>query len=149
MAENYDTVIDKVDKYYYLIVTTKKAVLLSSSDSLSEAKKLAIEKLEPNIDKFIGKKLLLLKLVNTYDKYKKDKSGLGLIAGPICFEILGGSIDNKKKITSQKETGNNKYYLSKKYIKQNINNISKDVKKISKKYIYNLFNQSIMKINIM
>lgn len=67
MAENYDMVIDKVDKYYYFIITTKKAVLLSSSNSLNEAKKIAIKKLEPQIDKFIGKRLLLVKLINTYD----------------------------------------------------------------------------------
>lgn len=149
MSENYDMVIDKVDKYYYLIVSTTKVVLLSSSDDLKEAKELAVKKLEPHIDKFIGKKLLLIKLVNTYDKFKKDKKGLGLIAGPICFEVMGGTIDNKKKITSERETGNNKYYLSKKYIKKNIDNISKDVKKVAKKYTHNLFNQSIMKINIM
>ena len=122
---------------------------MSSSDSLKEAKELAIKKIEPNIDKFIGKKLLLIKIKNTYDKYKKDKKGLGLIAGPICFEILGGTIDSKKKITSEKEIANNNFFLSKKYIKKNIDNISKDIRKIAIKYTNNVLNQTIMKINVL
>jgi len=56
MAEKYNQIIDLVDKYYYFIVSPKKVILLSSSDDLGEAKKLALKKLEPKIDDFVGKK---------------------------------------------------------------------------------------------
>ena len=149
MSHNYDLIIDKVDKYYYFIISTKKIILLSSSNDLKDAKKIAIEKLEPNIDKFIDKKLIFIKIINTYDKFKNDNSGINIIGGPIAFEILIGTISNKKKIKNDKETGSNKYYLSKKYIKKNIDNISIDVKKVVKKYHKNLLNQTFADVNIL
>jgi hypothetical protein len=152
MSQNYDLIIDKVDKYYYFISSTKKIILLGSSNNLKKAKELTIKKLEPNIDSFIGKKLVFIRVLNTYDKFKNDKSNknsLSLIGGPIALEILIGTIDNKKKINNEKETGNNKFYLSKKYIKKNIDNIATDLKKVIKKYHKNLLSQSILNVNIL
>lgn len=150
MSENYDKIISIVDKYYYFIVSPKKVILLSSSNNLDEAKSKAIKKLEPKIDKFIGKKLIFVKIINTYDKFKdKEFNNLKLIGGPIAFEFMSGLIDNKKKIKNEKETGNNKYYLSKKYIKENMSDISKNLKKIIKMYIKNLSTQTFMDIHIL
>ena len=60
-----------------------------------------------------------------------------------------GLIDNKKKITNEKESGNNKYYLSKKYIKTNTEDITKDLKKTVKKYIDNINTKTFMDINVL
>ena len=99
MSEKYDKIISLVDKYYYFVATSKKISLISSSNDLVEAKKLAIEKLEPKIDKFIGKKLIFVKIINTYNKFKnKDSNELGLVGGPIAFEFMSGLIENNKKI---------------------------------------------------
>ena len=73
MAEKYNQIIDLVDKYYYFIVGPKKIILLSSSNDLREAKKLALKKLEPKIDEFIGNELIFVKISNTYNIFK-DKS---------------------------------------------------------------------------
>ncbi len=150
MAEKYNQIINLVDKYYYFIASPKKIILLSSSNDLEEAKKLAISKLEPKIDKFIGKKLIFVKIINTYNKFKnKDTNELGLVGGPLAFEFMSGIVENKKKITNEKEIGNNKYYLSKKYIKENINEISKNLSKVVKKYLSEYKTKNFMDVSIL
>lgn len=150
MAEKYDQIIDLVDKYYYFIVTPQKVILLSSSDNLQEAKKLALKKLEPKIDEFIGNELIFVKISNTYNKFKdKENNKLDLVGGPIAFEFMTGIIKNKKKITNEKEMGNNKYYLSKKYIKENIKDISHKLSKVVKKYIKDRKTKTFMDISIL
>ena len=149
MSENYDKVISQVDKYYYFIVSPKKTILLSSSNDLDEAKSNAIKKLEPKVDTFVGRKLVFVKISNTYKKFKDSANTLGLVAGPIAFEFMSGLVENIKKITNEKETGNNKYYLSKKYIKENIDNITKDLKKLVKEYLSNLTTQTFMDVNVL
>lgn len=150
MSEKYDQIIDLVNKYYYFIVSPKKVILLSSSNDLEEAKKLALKKLQPKIDEFIGNELIFVKISNTYNLFKnKETNNLGLIGGPIAFEFMSGLIENKKKITNEKEMGNNKYYLSKKYIKENINNISQKLSKVVKKYIKDRKTKTFMDISIL
>jgi hypothetical protein len=149
MSENYDKIIDMVDKYYYFIASTKRIILLGSSNNLSDVKSQTIKKLEPKIDQFIGKKLIFVKITNTYDDYKdKESNNLKFIGGPIAFEFMFGLIDNNKKIKNEKDSGNNKIYLSKKYIKENIDNISKNIKKIVKKYLTNVNTKTFMDIQV-
>lgn len=149
MSENYDKIIEMVDKYYYFIASPKRVILLSSSDDLNEAKSQVIKKLEPKIDQFIGKKLIFVKIINTYNKFKdKEFNNLKFIGGPIAFEFMFGLIDNNKKIKNEKDSGNNKVYLSKKYIKENINDISKNIKKIVKKYLTNINTKTFMDIQV-
>jgi hypothetical protein len=147
MSEKYDLIIENVDKYYYFIVSPNKTILLSSSDNLKDVEEKALSKLKPKINTFIGKKLVFVKIINTYKKFKSENT-LGLIGGPIAFEFMSGLVENKNKIKNEKETGNNKYYLSKKYIKENINNISKDLNLIVKKYLDNLTENTFMDINV-
>ena len=97
MSGNYDKIIDMVNKYYYFIASSKRIILLSSSNNLEDAKTLAIKKLEPKIDQFVGKKLIFVKIINTYNDYKDSSNNLKLIGGPIAFEFMFGIIDNKKK----------------------------------------------------
>ncbi len=150
MAEKYDQIINLVDKYYYFIVGPKKVILLSSSNDLREAKKLALKKLEPKINEFIGNELIFVKISNTYNLFKdKVSNNLGLVGGPIAFEFMSGLIENKKKITNEKEIGNNKYYLSKKYIKENIDKISHKLSKVVKKYIKDRKTKTFMDISIL
>jgi len=150
MAEKYDQIIESVDKYYYFIVSPKKIILLSSSNDLLEAKQIALKKLEPKINEFIGNELIFVKIINTYNNFKDKKTNdLKLVGGPIAFEFMSGLIKNQKKITNEKEMGNNKYYLSKKYIKENIDNISKKLSKVVKKYIFDRKNKTFMDISIL
>lgn len=147
-SENYDKIIDKVDKYYYFVISPKKTILLSSSNDVNKAKKDALDKLEPQINKFINKKLVFVQIMNTYDKYK-NKNDLKLVAGPIAFELMSGLIESKDKIKNEKETGNNKHYLSKEYIKNNINDITTDIKKVVKKYSDSLTDKTFIDVNVL
>lgn len=150
MAEKYDQIIDLVDKYYYFIVSPKKVIKLSSSNDLNEAKKLALKKLEPKINEFIGNELIFVKISNTYNKFKdKDNKNIKFVKGPIAFEFITGTIENSKKITNKKEMGNNKYYLSKNYIKKNIDNISKNLSKVVKQYIVDRKTKTFMDISVL
>mgnify|MGYP001121418575 CR=1 FL=1 len=62
---------------------------------------------------------------------------------------MTGIIENKKKIKNVQEKGNNRFYLSKKYIRENINNISKDIKKTVKHYLKNFYTESVVKVNVL
>ena len=43
---NYKEIVDNALKYHYFIASSSKIILLSSSNDKSEAKKLALKKLE-------------------------------------------------------------------------------------------------------
>lgn len=123
MSGNYDKIIEMVDKYYYFIISPKRIILLSSSNNLDEAKFKLLKNLNQKIEQFIGKKLIFIKITNTYDDYKNESNNLKFVGDPIVFEFMFGLINEKKKIKNEKDSGNKPYYLSKKYIKENINNI--------------------------
>ena len=149
---NYDQIIDIVDKYYYFIMSPNKIVQLSSSNSLNDAKEKAIEKLEPKITNFIGKSLVFVEIKNVSESYKEqknDKNSLKLVGGPIVFIIKKGTIDNSKKINNEPDGGNNTYYLSKKYIKKNIDNIAIDLKKTTKNYFKKILKKSLIDVNVL
>jgi hypothetical protein len=151
MSENYDKIIGFVDKYYYFVVGDKSVKFLGSGKSLKQAKEKTLKTLEPKIDDFMGSDLIFVKIENSYDDYKiqkKDK-GIKIIGGPIVFIIEKGVIDNKQKIRNEREVGNNRYYLSKKYIKEHMDNIVIDLKKIVNNYSKNKYKKSLIDINIL
>jgi len=115
---DYKKIIEENKKYHYFIISTNKIIFLSSSNDKSEAKQLALKKLNPNIDKLIGKKIFLLKLkivYNAFIKQSQKKNSLNLIGGPINISIERGLIVNENKIKNEKEGGNSNIYLSDKY----------------------------------
>ena len=97
---DYDEIVNNVNKYHYYVTTQSKIIHLSSSNSKNEAKNLALEKLQPNIDNLIGKKILFIKIKSVNDEYLKSKSSdeLQVIGGPILIKFESGIIINSKKI---------------------------------------------------
>ena len=74
LPESFDKeIIDNAHKYHYYIASHSKCIFLSSSNSNTEAKKLALEKLKPNIDNLINKKIVIVKIKSVADKYEKQK----------------------------------------------------------------------------
>lgn len=144
---NYKEIVNNMNKYHYFIASTSKTILLSSSNDKSEAKKLALKKLEPNIDNFIGKKLILLRIKSVesaFEKQKEDKL-LSIIGGPIEINIEHGIIKSKNKIENKQASGNTLVYISKKYLKTH----TIDLKSIINDFVINklnkgLFNQTIL-----
>ena len=144
---NYKEIVNNINKYHYFIASTSKTILLGSSNDKSEAKKLALKKLEPNIDNFIGKKLILLRIKSVESAFEKQKENklLSIIGGPIEINIEHGIIKSKNKIENKQASGNTLIYISKKYLKTH----KIDLKSIINDFVINklnkgLFNQTIL-----
>ena len=148
---DYKKLINNVMKYHYFVVTNTKIGLIASSNSKSEAKKLALEKLKPNINNLIGKHIYLVKIKSVANAFEKQKTSgeLAVIGGPIVFEIEHGKILSTIKIKNSRQDINSYIYLSKKYIKKNIDNIIVDLKKVVSKYYNNELNTGLLSMNIL
>ena len=148
---DYNEIVNSVKKYHYYVTTQSKIIHLSSSNSKNEAKNLALEKLEPNIDNLIGKKILFIKIKSVNDEYLKSKNSdeLQVIGGPVLIKFESGIIINSKKIKNKDDNVNNLIYLSNKYIKKNQNNIIVDIKNIINKYVSGKLNKGILSMNIL
>ena len=149
---NYKEIVNNINKYHYFIASTSKTVLLSSSNDKSEAKKLALKKLEPQIDTFIGKKIILLRIKSVesaFEKQKEDKL-MRLIGGPIEINIEHGLITSKNKIENKQASGNTLVYISKKYLKTHNQQIdNNDLKSIINDFVTNKLNKGLLSQTIL
>lgn len=148
---DYKEIISNTDKYYYFVVTQNKTVLISSSNTISDVKKLALEKLQPNIVNLIGKKLVFVKIKNVSKEYNKQENSeeLKIIGGPILFEFERGLIKSAEKIHNYNDIINNKVYLSDKYIKKYQDNIAFNLKKLVSDFVTKKFNQGLLAMTIL
>ena len=148
---DYKDIVNKALKYHYYVVTTTKIGFLSSSNNKSEAKKLALEKLKPSIDKFIGKKLVIIKIRSVANAYEKQKTSgeLKIIGGPIIFKFGRGLIKSINKISNIQTGGNDEIYLSDKYIKKHQDNIAFNLKKLVSDVIADKINQGLLAMTIL
>jgi hypothetical protein len=148
---DYKDIVNKAHKYHYYVVTTTKIGFLSSSNNKSEAKKLALEKLKPSIDKFIGKKLVIVKIKSVANAYEKQKTSgeLNIIGGPIIFKFERGLIKSINKISNIQTGGNDEIYLSNKYIKKHQDNIAFNLKKLVSDVITDKINQGLLAMTIL
>ena len=124
---NYKEIIKNTKKFHYFIRNQNKILHLSSSNSKSEAKELALKKLSNEIDKLIGKNLILIK-IKQEDITKKNN--LKLIGGNIVFILEHGEIKDKNNIKNINNSFSNNIYLTDKYIKKHKDNLIEDYKKI-------------------
>ena len=129
---NYQEIIDNSKKFHYFIKVGNKIVHLSSSNSKSDAKTLALEKLGNQIEKVIGKYLILVKIKEEDPDTNND---LKLIGGPISFLLEYGLVKDKDTIKNLKDSFTHNIYLTKKFIKNNKDNLLKDYKKIISKFL--------------
>ena len=130
--ETYDNLISKYPKYGYYAVTKKQVIELSTGNDLQETTDKALEKLEPHMDKMIGKNIIMTELKNTYDAFKRDK--LDFVGGAIAIYIKEGTIISPKRIKLSRAEGNNRFYFSKDYIREHHENLMKDVKQAVREY---------------
>jgi hypothetical protein len=148
---DYKEIVRNAKKYHYYAVSQNTLAFLSSSNSKSEAKKLALEKLRPNIDNLIGKKLVYVKIKSVKKEFEKQKTSddLKVIGGPILFTFDRGVIQSIDKITNIKTGGNNEVYLSDKYIKKHKNNVAFDLKQLVRDFVSEKFKQGLLAITIL
>ena len=145
---DYKDIVNNVKKYHYYVVTKTKIGFLSSSNNKSESKKLALEKLKPNIKNLIGKNIILVKIKNVEKKYNNDSNQL--YGGPIAFEIENEIISSENKIKSG-DKSKRTVFLSEKFIKKNIDNITIKLKNVVNDYKNNNLNcqQGILCMSIL
>lgn len=122
---DYKEIIKNTKKFHYFIRNQNKTIILSSSNSKSEAKEIALKKLSSQIDKLIGKKLILIKIKEGNSTVNND---LKLIGGNITFILEHGEIKDKNTIKNINESYSHNIYLSDKYIKKHKNNLLEDYK---------------------
>lgn len=148
---DYKKIVNNAKKYHYYVVTTNITTCISSSNSKSEARKLALEKLKPNIDNLIGKKLVFVKIKSVKKEFEKQKTSgeLKIIGGPILFKFERGIIQSIDKISNIKVGGNNEVYLSDKYIKKHKDNVAFDLKKLVRDFVTEKFNQGLLAMTIL
>ena len=123
---NYKEIIKNTKKFHYFIRNQNKTLHLSSSNSKSEAKELALKKLDTEIDKLIGKNLILIKIKQ---KDITKENNLKLIGGNIAFILEHGEIKDKNTIKNINNSFSNNIYLTDKYIKKHKDNLIEDYKK--------------------
>jgi hypothetical protein len=124
MKLDIDKIIKNSNKYHYYITSTNKTIFLSSDNNKKTARKLALEKLTPNIDKLINKKVVLIKIKNIKDEFEKQSND---------------------KISSIDEGIDNVVYLSEKFIKKNQDNIAIKMKDIVNDYVNDKLNSGFSK----
>lgn len=144
---NIKEIVEGINTYYYFISSTSKTIFLSSSNDKDEAKELALKKLTPNIKNLIGKNIILVTVKNTEKKYKKDAT---IIGGPIKFELQNEIIASIDKIKSGDKSKRN-VFLSEKYIKKNLEDITIKLKEVVNDYKNNELNcqQGILCLSIL
>ena len=148
---DYKGIVNKAKKYHYYALSTNKIGFLSSSNKKSEAKKLALEKLKPYIDRFIDKKLVVVKIKSVAKVFEKQKTSdeLKIIGGPILLEFGRGLVKSPNKISNFNDKLNNKVYLSDKYIKKHQDNIAFDLKKLVRNVIDRKIHQGLLAMTIL
>jgi len=140
---DYKEIIKNTKKFHYFIKNQNKIILLSSSNSKSEAKEMALKKLGSQIDKVIGKNLILIKIKEEDPTINND---LKLIGGNIALILENGKIKNKNTIKNINKSFSHNIYLSDKYIKKHKENLIEDYKKFLLHFLNKRFNLSIIDV---
>ena len=128
IKENANFILRNQNKYYYIGVFGKKSGMLSSSNSKTEAKKIAIQKLQEKfnlnkIDKLQLVRLTLRKVSKEEKKEDKESEAISLIGGVLLITIEKVDIDfSSDKLTlkvKDKDLNNrNKIFIDNKYLKK-------------------------------
>jgi hypothetical protein len=99
----------------------------------------------------IGKKLVVVKVKSVAKAFEKQKTSdeLKIIGGPILLKFDRGLIKSANKISNFREGGNNKIYLSDKYIKKHKDNIVFDLKKLVSDVMTRKIHQGLLAMTIL
>ena len=142
-------IVKSIGKYHYFYSNQSKTILLSSNSSKTEARKEALGKLNPDIDKLIGKHLYLLTLKKIPKKSLEDqkKTVLKIYGGPLVAVIDTILIKSENKLKNIGSGDNNKVYFKQKFLDENT--LSKtDIKTIVMNYYLKKLKQGLFHINI-
>ena len=156
-------ILKQLDKYYIYAVSSKKPILLASSNSKTDLRVDALEKLQLNptgdagkdrIDKYNGLYLYRIKLMKVPKKeFEKEKnSQIKMIGGPIVavverVQINIGDKIKLKSVDSLDDESNNKIYFSPVYLKKYETIKSETIDSIAYKFAHKKFNLGLFAVN--
>jgi hypothetical protein len=160
-------ILKQLDKYYIYAVSSKKPILLASSNSKTDLRVGALEKLELNpsdpestsqerINKYNGLYLYRIKLMKVpktqYDQEKNSK--IKMIGGPIVaiVERVQINVGEKIKLKSADtvpgtDETNNKIYFSQVYLKKYETIKPESIDSIAFKFAHKKFNLGLFAVN--
>ena len=118
---DYKDIIVNIGKYHYLIVNSSKSIILSSSNSKSEARQNALDKLQPILNAVLGKHIYLLTIrkISKKDLKSQEKEPIKVLGGPIEVTIERIEVINKNKLKNKGGPGNNRIYFTELFLKKN------------------------------
>ncbi len=142
-------IVQSIGKYHYFYSNQSRTTLLSSSSSKTEARKEALTKLKPNIDKLIDKQLYLLTLkkIPKKDLEEQKKTILKVYGGPLVAIIDTVVIKSANKLKNIGSGENNKVYFKQKFLDENTLSTI-DIKKIVTMFHSKKLKQGLFHINI-
>lgn len=142
-----------MDKYYLYVVNNKKSILLSSSNSKTELREKALEKIGDRIGKYDGLHLYRVKLMKVPKKEiaAETNSKIKVIGGPLVAIIEKILINVGKDKTKLKSIDGktNKIYFSEKYLKKHDKIVPVEtVNQMIWNWVHKKFNQGLFAINV-
>ena len=144
-----------MERYYLIIVNNKKSILLSSSNSKTDLRKKALDKIDDKIDRYDGLFLYRIKLMKVPKKLilSDSKSKIKVIGGPVVAIIekilitVKPNNNNKVKLSSIGEQ--QRIYFSEFYLKNhNYMILDESISKLIWDWVNNKFNPGLFAINI-
>ncbi len=140
-----------IDKYFLYIVNNKKSILLSSSDSKTELREMALEKIGDKIEKYNGLWLYRVKIMKVPKKEfaKEANSKIKIIGGPWVAIIERILIDHNNQRTKLKSLDDkvNRIYFSEKYFKKHDNIQQDSINDLVFDFVHKKFNEGLFAIN--
>jgi len=118
--KDYKKFVVDVGKYQYLIVNSSKSIILSSSNSKSEARQEALNKLQPIMNDVLGKHIYLL-TIRTIPKENikgQEQTPLKVIGGPVKVSAERVQVVSPTKLKNVSGAGNNRAYFTDEYFKK-------------------------------
>ncbi len=152
-------ILKNIDKYYIYAVSSKKPVLLASSNSKTDLRTEALDKLQLNstektdrVNKYNGLYLYRIKLMKVpkKDYQAESTSQIKMIGGPIVaiVERVQINIGDKIKLKSIDDNNvSNKIYFSPVYLKKYDTIKSESIDKIAFDFAHKKFNFGLFAVN--
>jgi hypothetical protein len=147
-----------MDKYYLFIINNKKSILLSKSNSKTELRQKALDKIGDKIRNYSGHYLYRVKITKVSDgKILSDsKNKIKLIGGPMVAQIemiLIAGTPNKIKLTSNlpnpPKNSKGKIYFNDIYVKKTNGKIPLDsIGKLIWDWFNNKYDNDLFAVNI-
>lgn len=128
IKKNANFILNNQDRYYYVGVFGSKTGFLSSSNSKTEAKKIAMEKLKEKfnlnkMDKLNIYRITIRKVTKKEKQEDRESEAITLVGGVllITIEEVNTSVSNDKltfKIEDKELNNRNKIFVDNKYLKK-------------------------------